>query len=156
MLGAPYRNAQNTYNQAKLTLDSLLLNAAVRSSAEHVVVPIRSGGVFCEESGIMTVPIESDTIDIHGQDGTPDTDYVESVVIMWDNSIIMSGSTNGSFGSLNDGLFDFVAWKLSSSGTVVWRWQVSERRIHHQDLVLPLSNDPRDPYFQGWCTELVE
>lgn len=60
-----------------------------------------------------------------GQDGTENVDYVESALITSNDSIIMSGHTNGSFNAANLGGMDFAAWKLDANGTEVWRWQAS-------------------------------
>lgn len=41
-----------------------------------------------------------------------------------DDSWVVAGTTFGTAGNESQGMWDFVAKKLDSSGEVVWTWQV--------------------------------
>ncbi|CAM9524878.1 unnamed protein product, partial [Ectocarpus sp. 13 AM-2016] len=57
------------------------------------------------------------------QAGTDAHDDISGVTVAEDNSIVVSGSTRGSWRGENAGLRDFVAVKLSSEGEELWMWQ---------------------------------
>lgn len=43
-----------------------------------------------------------------------------------DDTIIISGYTDGDWEGENAGGYDFAAMKLAGDGTVLWRWQVGQ------------------------------
>lgn len=89
-----------------------------------------------------------------GQDGTENVEHVESVLMMSDDSIIMSGYTSGSFSGANLGDMDFAAWKLDANSIEVWRWQASGETNPSPGYLCCMTPVIRP--FQGGCTELVE
>lgn len=58
------------------------------------------------------------------QDGTDESDYITSAVIMGDGSVVFCGYTFGDFGGTNAGGRDFLVVKLDVNGEELWRWQV--------------------------------
>lgn len=63
-----------------------------------------------------------------------------------DDSIILAGTTAGSWSAAHKGQYDMVAVKLDSDGEVVWNWQVisyrhrlPSERASCEDLILPPS-----------------
>lgn len=59
------------------------------------------------------------------QGDSGDYDHGLAVAIADDESIVLAGTTHGSWGSNNAGTSDFAAVKLNSTGQEVWRWQAS-------------------------------
>lgn len=58
------------------------------------------------------------------QEGTSAYDGIYAIGIADDGSMICGGDTLGAWVGTNAGMRDFVAVKLSASGTEEWRWQV--------------------------------
>lgn len=58
------------------------------------------------------------------QEGTPATDKVFGVAILGDDSVVITGYTEGAIAETNAGGSDVCAVRLDADGTEVWRWQV--------------------------------
>lgn len=61
------------------------------------------------------------------QNGTEGNDVFKGAAAESDGSVVLVGSTNGSWGSPNDGSYVFAAVKLDVNGSEAWRWQVSRK-----------------------------
>ncbi|CAM9931836.1 unnamed protein product, partial [Ascophyllum nodosum] len=57
------------------------------------------------------------------QGGTDGDDYMYSVVVGNDGSVVVAGYTAGSWACANLGEVDFAAVKLDKDGKELWRWQ---------------------------------
>lgn len=58
------------------------------------------------------------------QDGTQADDVFYDVAAVVDGSMILAGTTNGTWVSTHAGGPDFAVMKLDSNGTIAWKWQV--------------------------------
>lgn len=61
---------------------------------------------------------------ILSQDGTAQNDTLLATAAGKDGSVVLAGYSEGDWAAPNAGFKDFVAVKLASDGTEVWRWQV--------------------------------
>lgn len=57
------------------------------------------------------------------------------VAAVGDGSVVMAGSTEGSWNEDNEGGDDFAAVKLDSNGSVVWKWQVDPRLLRRNGVL---------------------
>lgn len=69
-------------------------------------------------------------------------DYGLGVALGEDDSLIISGSTSGSWYAPNEGSFDVVVMKLDRDGNRLWGWQVrhSQRRVYSWAFLSPDSH----------------
>lgn len=58
------------------------------------------------------------------QDGTAEDEFLSSVAIQADGSILLGGDTWGDWDGANAGERDFSMVALSPDGEELWRWQV--------------------------------
>lgn len=62
-----------------------------------------------------------------GQDGTSAADKLFGAAILDDDSVVVTGYSEGDWAETNAGGSDFCAARLDANGSEMWRWQVSER-----------------------------
>lgn len=60
------------------------------------------------------------------QDGTDGINFLQTATALADGSVVLAGSTTGSWSGSNQGEEDFAAVKLDVDGVEVWRWQVGD------------------------------
>lgn len=58
-----------------------------------------------------------------------------AVVAFEDGSVVWAGSSYDTWGGSDLGGSDFVAAKMDSAGSIVWRWQVT---LTHDNFLLPM------------------
>lgn len=63
------------------------------------------------------------------QEGTSASDKMFGAAILGDDSVVITGYTEGDWAQTNAGGSDFCAVRLSADGTEVWRWQVRTRLL---------------------------
>ncbi|CAM9620673.1 unnamed protein product [Ectocarpus fasciculatus] len=109
--------------------DELMLGAAMADGEMSVVVTGITYGDFNGSSNgdsdlvVVKLDAASGTEIWRYQAGTSLGDWSSRVAVAEDNSIVVSGYTEGSWVEANAGLRDFMAVKLSSEGEELWRWQ---------------------------------
>lgn len=61
-----------------------------------------------------------------GQDGTSETEFMQTAVVGDDDSVVLAGHTYGNWSGLRSEEFgaDFAVVKLDADGNELWRWQV--------------------------------
>ncbi|CAN0536546.1 unnamed protein product, partial [Laminaria digitata] len=57
------------------------------------------------------------------QEGTDRFDAFYGAAAAEDGSVVLAGTTWGSWGGASAGRSDFAAVKLAADGAVLWRWQ---------------------------------
>lgn len=84
--------------------------------------------VLCKEvasfARIIVRPPRCRGYHVPNQGGTSAEDDINDAASAQDGSIILAGGTYGAWSVTNEGDRDFAAVKLSSSGGILWRWQV--------------------------------
>lgn len=68
------------------------------------------------------------SVPCQGETHSHSSDQVEGIAPAKDGSVILCGTTDGSFAAPNAGATDALAVKLDADGNELWSWQVSSRR----------------------------
>lgn len=115
-------------------------NNKMTYKAQHRVDFGPNTAITCLERRSLTRPRPSDTssfcpvargtVSHHiPQDGTPLADKMFGAAILPDDSVVISGYSEGDWAQTNAGGSDFCAARLGADGTEIWRWQVRTRFV---------------------------
>lgn len=84
------------------------------------------------------------------QEGTARRDYIAGISSGEDGSFLVFGRTYGNWTGTNAGGADFIAGKIDSNGTLVWRWQVGTMICSTRCTVHARDGTRRIPCRHGW------